>query len=583
MVFIPSPANIPTDLVTFTVKTDGQAINTTWRVLQVEVNREVNRIPSARLVIADGDVAAQDFAASSSADFIPGKTIEISAGYHSSETTIFKGVIVKHSIKANKNNSSVLVLDCRDEIYKMSIGRKNSTFDANSDSDILNAIFNSYGANATVEPTSDIHEKIVQYNITDWDFVNMRAEMNSLFVFVDDGRVEVKKLNPAQQAVMILGYGSTILSFEAEIDSRNQFKGVKSQSWDSASQAVVEKDGSYSAGNQPGNLANDDLANIAGLDFLMLRHSGQITDKELKSWSDAMLNMSRMSKNCGRLAIEGIAEMKPGLVVELQGLGDRFNGNALVTAVRHEIADGTWVTHLVYGLKFETFAQHFRQNLQEMPASGLISPVHGLQAGVVTALENDPKGEFRIKVKLPVINPNEAGLWARVAKPDAGNNRGFEFLPEVGDEVIVGFMNDDPRNPVILGTLHSSALPSPNTFSDSNHQKALVTRSGMKISFDDEKKIVEVSTPGGYLFHLDEDRQEVLLQDAGNNKILMKSDGITLESPGNITLKATGDLVFEGMNVTQKASAQMKIEGMSGMEAKSSGITVIKGSMVQIN
>ena len=346
---------------------------------------------------------------------------------------------------------------------------------------------------------------------------------------------------------------------------------------------MIEMEGQSQAIPDPGNLTSDELANVAGLDFLMLRHSGQITDAELKAWSDAMLNRSRLARNVGRIKIQGIPDLKPGHVVELQGLGNRFNGNAIITAVRHEIADGNWNTRLVYGLKFETFAQNFKETLQQMPASGLIPSVHGLQAGVVTVLENDPKSEFRIKVKLPAINPNDEGLWARIALPDAGNNRGMIFMPEIGDEVIVGFMHDDPRNPVILGMLHSSALPAPFAAKDTNHQKAMVTRSGMKISFDDDKKIVEISTPGGYIFHLDEDKKEILLEDGNSNKIKMNEDGMSLESAKDIILKASGDISFEGMNITQKASSQLKMEGSTGVEAKSSGTMVIKGSIVQIN
>jgi uncharacterized protein involved in type VI secretion and phage assembly len=170
-----------------------------------------------------------------------------------------------------------------------------------------------------------------------------------------------------------------------------------------------------------------------------------------------------------------------------------------------------------------------------------------------------------------------------MALPDAGNNHGFIFMPEIGDEVIVGFMHDDPRNPVVLGMLHSSAIPAPFVAQDTNHQKALVTRSGMKISFDDDKKIVEISTPGGYIFHLDEDKKEILLEDGNSNKIKMNEDGMSLESAKDIILKASGDISFEGMNITQKASAQLKMEGSAGVEAKSSGTMVIKGSIVQIN
>ncbi len=583
MVSILPNSTLNTGLVTFTVKIDGQDVSSDYRILQVDVMREVNRIPSAKLIIADGDPALQDFEVSSSAGFIPGKAIEIQAGYALSEETIFKGIIVKHGIKVSDSQSSMLIIDCRDEAYKMSIGRNNKSFDESSDSDIISGIVSNYGLTNDVDPTTAIHDKIIQYNVSDWDFVNLRAEMNSLFVMVDDGHVEVKKLDPGRSAVMPLSYGASILGFEAEIDSRNQFKGIKAESWDSAGQEIIEMEGQSQPIPDPGNLTSDELANVAGLDFLMLRHSGQITDAELKAWSDAMLNRSRLARNVGRIKIQGIPDLKPGQVVELQGLGNRFNGNAIITAVRHEIADGDWNTRLVYGLKFETFAQNFKETLQQMPASGLIPAVHGLQAGVVTVLENDPKSEFRIKVKLPAINPNDEGLWARIALPDAGNNRGMIFMPEIGDEVIVGFMHDDPRNPVILGMLHSSAIPAPFAAKDTNHQKAMVTRSGMKIAFDDEKKIIEISTPGGYNFHLDEDQQEILLEDANANKIKMSADGITLESSKDIVLKASGDVTIEGMNIAQKASAQLKIEGSAGVEAKSSGTMVIKGSIVQIN
>jgi Rhs element Vgr protein len=584
MVSILPNSTLNTGLVTFTVKIDGQAVSSDYRILQVDVMREVNRIPSAKLIIADGDPALQDFEVSSSAGFIPGKAIEIQAGYALSEETIFKGIIIKHGIKVSDSQSSVLIIECRDEAYKMSIGRNNKSFDESSDSDIISGIVANYGLTNDVDPTTAIHEKIIQYNVSDWDFINLRAEMNSLFVMVDDGHVEVKKLDPAQSAVMPLSYGASILGFEAEIDSRNQFKGIKAESWDSAGQEMIEMEGQSQAIPDPGNLTSDELANVAGLDFLMLRHSGQITDAELKAWSDAMLNRSRLARNVGRIKIQGIPDLKPGQVVELQGLGNRFNGNAIITAVRHEIADGDWNTRLVYGLKFETFAQNFKETLQQMPASGLIPSVHGLQAGVVTVLENDPKSEFRIKVKLPAINPNDEGLWARIALPDAGNNRGFMFMPEIGDEVIVGFMNEDPRNPVILGMLHSSVKPAPFAATDSNNQKAMVTRSGMKISFDDDKKSVEISTPAGFVFHLDEDQKEILLEDTNRNKIKMNSDGITLESGKDVIIKATnGNVTFDGINITQKASAQLKIEGSAGVEAKSSGTMVIKGSIVQIN
>lgn len=572
-----------TDLVSLTVKVDGQEVHRDHRFVRIEVTREVNRIPSARLVIADGDPAEQDFIVSSSDVFIPGKEIEILAGYHSDVLPIFKGVIIKHGIKVSNTQASALIVECRDNVFKMGIGRKNRMFDDSSDSDMISAMLMEYGLANEVESTLDVHEKIVQYNVSDWDFVNLRAEMNSLFVFVDDGNVEVKKFNTLQTPAMIVSYGANLIGFEAEIDSRSQFRTVKAQSWDSAGQEMLEMEGSGATGAQPGNITADELSVVSGLDFLTLRHSGQISDKELKAWSDAMLNRSRMAANTGNLTIHGNADIKPGQMINLHGLGDRFNGNAAVSGVRHVVDGGSWLTHLSYGLAFESFAQRFKENLQEVPASGLVPSVFGLQSGIVTQLENDAKGENRIKVKLPSINSSDEGLWARLALPFAGSDRGFVFRPEIGDEVVVGFMNDDPRNPVVIGSLHSSAKPSPVAGSDDNNEKVLITRSGMKIAFDDDKKIIEISTPGGYFLKMNEDEKEIALEDGNANSIKLNSDGISIESSKDINIKAGGDIKIEGINVELSASVQMKAQGSAGFEASSSGTTVIKGSLVQIN
>jgi uncharacterized protein involved in type VI secretion and phage assembly len=270
-------------------------------------------------------------------------------------------------------------------------------------------------------------------------------------------------------------------------------------------------------------------------------------------------------------------------VIALGGLGARFNGNAPVSGVRHVLDQGSWLTHVSFGVTFETFAQRFKENLQEFPAAGLVPSVYGLQVGIVTQLENDPKSDYRIKVKLPAINPDDEGIWARLALPHAGSDRGFVFRPEIGDEVVVGFMNDDPRNPVVTGSLHSSAKPAPVEGSDDNNEKALVTRSGMKIAFDDDKKVIEISTPRGYFLKLDEDSQEIVLEDGNGNTVKLSTDGIAIESMKDINIKAGGDVKIEGMNVEIAASVQLKAEGSAGLEASSSGMTVIKGSLVQIN
>lgn len=572
-----------TDTVTFTVKTNGVEVHRDHRILSVEVTREVNRIPSARLTIADGDPAAQDFSVSSSDVFVPGNEIEILAGYHSDDNTIFKGIIIKHGIKVRKSKPPLLIIECRDEVFRMSVEKRNRLFTDITDSDAISEIISEKGLSHQVENTTDIHEKIIQYNASDWDFINLRAEMNSLFVIADDGEIGIAPLNIARTPNISCAYGTNMIEFDAEIDARSQFTGATAQAWDSAEQDLVSVTNNGSVGSHPGNFNPDELAAAAGLDLMNLQHSGQITEQELTAWSNALAMRSRLAMSVGRITIRGEASIKPGMTVELQGLGDRFNGNVWISGVRHEISGGVWTTHLAFGLKLESFAQRFRENLQDVPASGLLPSVYGLQPGVVSQLEGDPKGEYRIKVKLPAIGQNDEGVWARLALPSAGENNGLVFRPEIGDEVVVGFMHDDPRNPVIIGMVHSSARQAPIEASDQNHIKVLATRSGMKIQFDDDKSVLTISTPDGNSVKIDDDNGEVVLEDSNNNSIAMNSDGITINSGKDIIMKATGDISIEGINIEQKSTAAMKLEGGAGFEASSSAIVEIKGSLVKIN
>jgi Rhs element Vgr protein len=198
-------------------------------------------------------------------------------------------------------------------------------------------------------------------------------------------------------------------------------------------------------------------------------------------------------------------------LIELKGVGKRFNGQAYVSGIRHEMTGGTWHTHLQLGLNSKWFYQE--TDLMEKPAAGLLPGVNGLQIGVVVQLQDDPTGEDRILVKAPIIDPDAEGIWARIATLDAGENRGSFFRPEIDDEVVLGFLNDDPRDPIVLGMLNSSAKPAPLTASDDNHQKGFFTRAELKVTFDDDQKIITLETPGGNKVTLSDADKGISLED----------------------------------------------------------------------
>ena len=230
-------------------------------------------------------------------------------------------------------------------------------------------------------------------------------------------------------------------------------------SWDYSNQEILTVEAAEPGTTENGNISSSDLSEVISLSSFDLKHTGQIVQEELQAWADAQLLKNRLSKIKGRVRFQGFPDVNPATVLSLDGLGDRINGEVFVAGVRHEIADGNWLTDARFGLSPNWFAVEVPVNTPK--AAGMLPAVNGLQIGVVTQLENDPDGEDRIQVRLPVIDSEDQGLWSRMASLDAGNNRGFFFRPEIGDEVIVGFLNDDPRDPVILGMLNSSAKPAP--------------------------------------------------------------------------------------------------------------------------
>lgn len=585
MPLLPVSTETNQSLASYKIFSEGTELPASVGVAMIAIQKAVNKVPTARLVLYDGDVAASDFGLSGGDLFVPGKEIEVQAGYNNRTESIFKGIIIRHGLEVS-DKASKLILDLKDPVVKMTVGRKNKYFFESKDSEIIEEIIGTYtGLTPDIEATAAIHAEMVQYYVTDWDFILTRAEVNGKLLLVEDATIRVFKPETSAEAKSVLQYGTNVVEFRAEMDVRNQYSASKSRSWNLANQELKEVEGADPGMDFQSNLRGSDLADVIGLSDFRLQHSGALDDHELQAWADAKLIRSRLSKIQGQVKTLGDNSIKPGDMVSLLGFGGRFNGKAFVSSVYHEISPNSkWFTHLGLGLD-SRFISSLYDDVLDVPAGGLIPAIRGLHVGVVTDLE-DPLGEHRVRIYIPVIDPESEGTWARMTSPDAGEGeeaRGVFFLPEVGDEVIVGFINEDPRDPIILGQLYSSAKPAPFTQDADNFQKGVVTKSKLKLVFDDDKKSISIETSNGKKIILSDDIGSILLEDENGNKATLSSDGITLESAKDIVLKASGDVKIEGTNVEIKASAQLKADGGAGSEFTSSGSTKVKGSIVQIN
>jgi len=194
----------------------------------------------------------------------------------------------------------------------------------------------------------------------------------------------------------------------------------------------------------------------------------------------------------------------------------------------------------------------------------------GVVVGVVTN-NQDPEGLGRVKVKFPWLSNKEESYWARVAAPMAGKERGFYFLPEVEDEVLIAFEHGDARFPYVLGALwHGKDKPPEINKDGKNDVRLIKSRSGHVIRLDDTSGAEKIEI-------IDESGNNRIVIDAVNNKIEITSDK-------DITLSAAkGTIKLNAQKIEIHSSADTKIEAGAGMDVKAANVMNVKGSMVNIN
>ena len=144
-------------------------------------------------------------------------------------------------------------------------------------------------------------------------------------------------------------------------------------------------------------------------------------------------------------------------------------------------------------------------------------------------------------------------------------------------------MSDDPSNPVILGMLHSSALAAPLEPEKNNPKKGYVSRSEIKLLFDDENRSLLIQTPGNRVFEMNANAGTISVKDEFGNKLVMEQSGVTIESAKDLTVKAKGKFSLFAAQFEMKADTTVNLEGNGQVSVKSSAVTEIKGSIVKLN
>jgi Rhs element Vgr protein len=595
-----SPSKLSSGILSMDILINGKEINNTYEIMSIEVNRQVNKIASAyfSLHLTPEESEGKTFKISESDEFLPGNKVEIKAGYNQKNEPIFKGIIISQGLEVEGANKIRLEVYCKDEAIKMTSSLSNEYFKEKKDAEIMAALAKKHGLEVDVQSTGYKHPLLVQYQATNWDFMLTRAQANGFIVNTQDGKLYIEAPKSKGNPELSLKCQEDVFEFRGAYDVEQQPASVSAYAWNRDTQAVIEGKAVEPEIVQPGNFQLKQIASKIGHTPSSIRTDGHLASSQLKEWANARLTHSRLALFKGRVSFFGNAKPQLNSILELSGFGKRFNGNILVTEVNHRIKEGNWQTTVRFGVEQEWFYE--KVNSIAPLAGGLLPPIQGIHIGIVKKIEKDEENAFRVLVKIPGINNEKEEIWARITQPYAGEGHGFFFYPETNDEVAVGFINNDPRYAVILGSLYNKKSPPSYTPERENPIKAITSKSKIKIEFDDKNKDLLLETPGGHTILLSDKSREIDIQDSNGNKMSLSKSGIDINSVKDITIKAKGkltlsanrkiavktifgDVTLDGINVKARAKMGFQGSGMQSAKVSSNGQLVIKGATVMIN
>ena len=595
-----------------------------------------------------------------------GSLVEIYGGESGSPHAecLIKGEIT--SIEGEYHGLTIYtILRGYEKSHRLQRNSRTRTFVDMKDSDIAAKIAREAGLMQTdISDTSTTHRHVSQISQTDWDFLRSRAQEIGFETGVSQGKFFFRKASSAKPSggggiggaiagavSSLAGGGPPTLTFQQNLQSfrprrsaANIPSEVEVRVYDYEKAEVVVGTAPLKTGTakldddpDPQALAGSftglpfpipTLPNIPGLPSLGLMPSMKarvISNRPLDWGSPTTSAVDEMAKGVAEhlastiLEAEGICYGNPGVQagkkIKIAGVAEEFTGEWIVTAARHEFESeiGGYSTY------FEVSGRQDRTLLGLASlGSASVRPqtINGNVIGVVTN-NNDPKKWGRVKLGFPWLAPFYETDWARVVQVGMGKEWGMLFLPEVGDEVLVGFEFGDSRRPYVIGglingkTSHpllSSAVKS-SGLSAQVVKRGIVSRTGNQLAFEDEiPSPLTPNPPTKSMITLgDADAKLQLTFDVVNGELKIVCDGgvlnpigkISIEQKstgGEITVKSAGDITIEaaapgkltlkgGMGIVlDGGTANVEIKGTAGVKVDGgAGLVELSGSMVKLN
>lgn len=547
-------------------------------VEQVIVDNDV-RFPDAFLIVfnaGDNDVLDQ-------ARISIGSKVEIKGTSLRSQQTelLITGEVTSVGAEYDSGACRILVRGY-DPAHRLQRGTRTQTYLGQKDSDIAQAVASQAGLEiGTIDDSGEVHPWVAQFNQSDWEFLGGRAREIGFELTVIDGKLNFRKPTPASEAPSSGDYGSTnpyqlvfgedLLQFRPRLTASEQVGSIKVYGWNR--ETKEELVGSAGAATTSAQLATTPADMAADFDSPTYYGTGHPYDTQAAVDARALVLADRIGSAFSEA--DGVARGEPmlraGAAVNVAKVSTPFAGHYTLSRTRHVFDQDGYGTEFHINGRSDRSLLGLTRGAFESPESEHLSRVPGLVPAIVTD-NNDPETQGRVRIRFPWLGPKDdtpaVSTWAPVVQFGAGNGRGAMFIPEVDDEVLVGFDHGNVDHPYVLGGLYNGVDKAPlqddlfDTSAGQVNQRGFVSRLGHQIVFLDSeaKSGIALTTAKG----------KISLE-------LKEADGqLHISCQGDVVIDATGDLKLT-------AQGSLELSGQAGVKIDSSATVEVSGAMIKLN
>ena len=500
----------------------------------------------------------------------PGKGLKLSAKTAGPEGMLFDGEIVELESDFAEHTHR-LIIRAFDRLHRLSRGSFVRSFQNVTDGDLVQKLAREAGLQAEVGATTEVHPYVFQNNESNLTFLRGRAAALGYLLYADGTTVYLAEPKATDTPVE-LQWATSLMEFRPRLTTVSQITGASARGWDPATRQSIT--GRATNGNGAPSVGESRTGGQLAQRAFNIDATHLTADRPIRTQAAADRLAQAMADRHTTRFIEadgvctGNTKIVAGVKVQVTAIGDRFTGTYFVTSATHEYSpEHGYTTH------FTVSGHHPSTLLDVLAPRDDRMPMKGLAIGIVTD-NNDPDKLGRVKVQYPWLSTDHASDWARVVVPGGGPERGMAYLPEINDEVLVGFELGDVHYPYVLGGLWNAQDKPPG---DANkmiagskvEQRVIRSRTGHMITLDDSDGDggVKIEDRNGNLVHLKTNGDELVVTTKGNVSIDTKQN-MSVKTQGNVTIEATGSLELKGMGVTIDGGA---------------GTVDVKGTMINLN